>query len=221
MAQSPLAGAILVVLAAASPQDATLRDAEAELLSGDPNEALKILAGAGTTPRRLRLEVDAHVALQDREALPLLDALARHPGWWSHANHQRTQLQEASARQDRVRLGTILFALTLGLLILAGARELLVVRIETVVAGIVSAASLLLLSALSDPRRTGAGVVVVGGLALVPAGTAAVRRTAAPPRVRALIAASMLLGFAGVLWAVATQIGLGGLFGVLAKATTG
>jgi hypothetical protein len=221
MAGTALAAAILVVLATASPQDASLLDAEAALLSGDPQRALKILAGAGSTPRRLRLEVDAHVALQDREALTLLDALARHPEWTSHANHQRLQLEESAARQDRVRLGTILFALTLGLLILAGARELLVVRIETIVAGIVSATSLLLLSALSEALMTVAGVVVVAGLALVHAGTAAVRRTAAPPRIRALIAASMLLGFAGVLWAVAAQIGLGGLFGVLAKAAHG
>jgi hypothetical protein len=221
MAGTALAVAILAVLATASPQDATLRDAEAQLLSGDPRAALSTLAGAGTTPRRLRLEVDAHVALNDRDALPLIDALARHSGWEPHAALQRARLEETWVRQDRVRLGTILFALTLGLLILTGARELLAVRIETIVAGIVGALVLLLLGALSEPLMSVGGVVVVAGLALVHAGTAAVRRTAAPPRVRAMIAASMVLGLAGVLWAVGLQIGLGGLFAVLARATTG
>ena len=214
MAASALALALLLT---SSP----LADAEARLLAGDPNGALALLAGAGSTPRRLRLEADARVALQDRDAVVLLDALEKHPGWDQHARRQKSLISEAEDRKDRVRLGSILFALTLGLLILAGARELLIVRIETLVAGIALAVALLIWGELSKPLMTVAGVVALAGLALVHAGTAAVRRTAAPPRVRVMVAASMVLGLLGAVWAVGTQIRWGGLFELLLRASTG
>lgn len=210
-----------IAYAEATASDAPLRSAEALLLAGDASSALVTLAGAGATARRLRLEADAHVALQDRQATALIAALSRHAGWEQHSRRLTTALEVANDRRDRVRLGSILFALTLGLLILAGARELLRVRIETAVAGIAAVGSLLLLSKLSESLMTIGGVVTVAGVALVHAGTAAVRRTAAAPRVRAMIAASMLLGFIGAAWAVFTQIGLGGLLAILSRATSG
>jgi hypothetical protein len=212
--------ALLLTLAADPAQEA-LTAAEAELLEGDPHAALRLLAGAGSTARRLRLEADAYVALRDRGAVQYLESLKRHPGWEQHAGRQLMLLEEEKQRQDRVRLGSILFALTLGLLILTGARELLAMRIETVVAGIGAVAALLIWSQLSEPLMTVAGLVALAGVALVHAGTAAVRRSAAPSRVRVMVAASMLLGFTGAVWAVGAQIGWGGLFLVLARATTG
>ncbi len=197
---------------------APLRAAEADLLAGDADAALADLADAGSTPRRLRLEADAHVALHDHAAAALLEGLARHPGWAQHARRQQATMAAADAQQDSVRLGSLLFALALGLLVLAGARELLVVRIETVVAGIGAAAMMLILAELSKPLMSVGGVLAVAGLALVHAGTAAVRRTAAPPRVRAMVATSMVLGFSGAVWAVFTQISLGGVFALLATA---
>jgi hypothetical protein len=221
VASAPAVAVLLALAANPAPDESPLTAAEAKLLDGDAKAALALLAGAGSTPRRLRLEADARVALGDRDAPSYLEALAKHPGWEQHAMRQTMLLEEEKARQDRVRLGSILFALTLGLLILTGARELLVVRIEVLVAGIGAAAALLIWAELSKPLMTVAGVVAMAGVALVHAGTAAVRRTAAEPRVRAMIAASMLLGFAGAVWAVGTQIGWGGLVLVLSSASTG
>lgn len=208
------AGALIA--AKESSAEAPLWAAEAQLLAGDPKVALATLAGAGATARRLRLEVDARVALQDRQALPLIEALAGHDGWEQHAARQRAAMEAKERRQQWVRLGSMLFALTLGLLILTGARELLALRIETAVVGIGAALVLALVSQLSKPLMAVAGVACMAGVALVHAGTAAVRRTAAPPRIRLMIAASMLLGFGGVCWAVGAQIGLGGILSLLA-----
>lgn len=191
--------------------------AEVLLLAGDPAGARAVLdrAPPSDSPRRLRLEADIGVALEDRRAEPVLAALGRHPGWEQHAARQSGRLDDARTAENVVRLGTLLFAGCLGLLVLGGARELLRISRDTLLAGAALAVGLLVLASVSKPLMTVIGVVGVGGLALVHAGVSTVRRTAAAPRARTMIAVMMLLGFLGALFAVGTQLGVARLLALV------
>lgn len=221
----PVAGAPPVLLAPLKARSAAreaassrpLWAAELLLLSGDPAGARSVLdkAPPSDSPRRLRLLADIDVALQDRRAEAALEALATRPGWGQHAALQTGRLDRARTSETVVRLGTLLFAACLGLLVLGGARELLRVGPDTLIAGAGLAVALLVLSSVSKPLMTVVGLVGVGGLALVHAGVSTVRRTAAGPRVRTMIAVMMLLGFLGALMAVGAEVGLARLLALV------
>lgn len=193
---------------ARSPEAQPLGAAEAFILAGDPAPALEILATEAPTARRLRLEADAYVALHDprlEEALAPLDA---DPAWAQHAAWARGSFLADEARASAARTGTICFALCLALLLLGAGKELVRIGPDGIVLGVVWLACVAFLGQISKPLMVLAGVIGGATLALAHAGTAMVRRSAAGPRGRVIVATVVLLGSGGAAFGVAYRVGL-------------
>lgn len=185
--------------------------AETLLFARDPAASLDALLTAEVPrvdPRRIRLELDAHVALGHlRLGADRADALEIHDGWGVHARRQRQRLEEASTKRGIVRFSMILFATCLAALGLTGARGLLRPHFESVVFAVVVVAAVVVV-------RTGSGILAtlvalpgIASLALVHAAAATVRRTGVEVRGRMLATALVLIGGIGAFAAVVAQIG--------------
>lgn len=194
--------------------------AETLLFAKDPSGALDVLLSADvprTDPRRIRLELDAHVAL-GHEILGEARAaeLEKHPGWGVHARRQAQWLSEATTKRFIVRIALILFAMCLAVLCLGGSRELLRLSLEPLVvlgalvvaAAIVKTGSAILATLLLLPG--------LATLALVHAAAAATRRTQATVRGRVLAAVLVVLGVSGAFAAVVAELGPHRILGLVA-----
>jgi hypothetical protein len=186
--------------------------AETLLYAQDPGSALDRLLESPVgrdDPRRLRLELDAFVAKgHTRLGKDRAEELGVHDGWRVHALVQLERLEEMSDKRMWVRIALIMYALCLAALALGGARELLKVSVETLVfAGALLIAVVVVRSA-SDALAAVLALPGAGALALVHASAATVRRTAPTVRGRLLVGSLLVLGTAGVFFAIGAQIGL-------------
>ena len=194
-----------------------LAAAEALLLAGDPQAALPALARrsppvSGTGPRFLRLQADIRLALGDRlAASSALDALEQHAGWGAHVAARRRALDATSASRSASRYGLGLFACALAVLVLAGARELLRIRVESLVMAAAVLAALALTRYAAPAWAPLVGLVYVALLSVAHATAAARRRSEPGPRGRLLLAVVAVLAAGGVLAAAVGSAPIGRL----------
>ncbi|MBI4821144.1 MAG: hypothetical protein HY791_33095 [Deltaproteobacteria bacterium] len=189
----------------ASPCD-PMQDAETVLLAGDPGQALKLLARAPEGPRKVRLMLDGQLA--DRgllKARATAEVLAQFPGWLVHASRQAGMIERADQVETWTRIGTTMFALSLMMLSLAGLRELLKLRKESLVV-LVGILLSLGFSRLGGPATPlGLPLVVVSWGALGHAAVATAYRVEPGGRGRALLIALLATGMLGSSIAVLAQ----------------
>lgn len=228
---APIAPVLLDPLTAAAEVKAhselpPLLRAEVLLWAADPEGARAVLPTPIEGPRALRLESDALIQqVRGAEAEGALTRLGAYPGWQNHVAHQRAHLETLQWRRHGARAGLMMFALSLALLALGGARELLRVHPESL--------ALLLGGVLVLGLARGAGTVVAAYSALIVACTvtlghaavATLRRTRPGLRARLLIGVLLLSGILGAGAALGFQIGPASLLQALvagaAEGTTG
>jgi hypothetical protein len=188
-----------------------LRAAEIHMLAGGAQRALEILArlppidlareGAeDEAARRIRIEADAYLAMHDEEnAVRAMVALSRIPGWHAHGSRRRQPPpdQISPFRRALADTGVALFALSAGLLLIGAARELLRVRLETVLLAFAAAIAVLLASRTSPALAAPVGLVSFAAFVLGHAGAAAVARRLPGPRGRLLFGTLVVLGIGG------------------------
>lgn len=159
-------------------------------------------------PRRIRLELDAFVERGNaRLGADRADQLETFEGWGVHARVQRKRLEQISAKRTAVRIALILFSMCLAALALGGARELLRLSGETVVFAAAVVIGVVVVRSGSAPLAAILALPGAGTIALVHAAGAAARRTAPTVRGRLLMASLVVLGTAGVFFAIGAQIG--------------
>jgi hypothetical protein len=187
-----------------------LEAADIALQAGDPRLALSLIepfqpANKDEEARKLRVEVDAYVAIADHaRATERLDRLAKHDGWVTHGQRQRYYLNMGRTRGRIADAGLLVYALALGWLVLVGSRELLRVYKETLVFAAVSVVAVALFAVSGAAVFSNvAALAAIGVLALVHASAAAMRRLAPSPRWRLILLVFLILGSLG---AVATVI---------------
>ncbi|MBI2373152.1 MAG: hypothetical protein HYV07_04060 [Deltaproteobacteria bacterium] len=188
-----------------------LVDAETLILAGDPLGARERLRGAPESDRRLRLELDAAVALGDLiSARRFAASLLEDPGWRAHALRQAGMIERVELRETFTRIGTAMFALSLMLLALGGLRELLKLRKESVSAFLAAGAASFLASFGGPGTPPTAPLVFVSWSFLAHAATAVAYRVEPGGRGRAVVLALVFTGMVGsTLAALALLIAIG------------
>lgn len=190
-----------------------LEAADLALEGHDPRLALALIepfqpATPEEEARKLRIEIDAYVALADTaRAGERLDRLAQADGWAAHVARQRYHLKEGVTRRRIADGGLIIYALALAWLVLVGARELLRVYPETIGFGF---ASVLAVAAFvyggSIVFANVCALVAMAMLALIHASAAAMRRLAPSPRWRLILLVFLILGALGAVATVLARV---------------
>ncbi|MFO0727068.1 MAG: hypothetical protein U1E65_25025 [Myxococcota bacterium] len=184
------------------------RAAETELLAHDPRAAWATVERIGNEdPRTIRLALDAAVEMQDaKRALPLLEKLAQAPGWRAHAERQRWELTRTDDRRDLARLGGAMFAFALTVLLVGGGGALIrPTRTSMVLVGVLvaDAAFSVWVSPLLGRLLA---LIFLAWAVLGHAAASAIRRTAAPRRMRVFVVVLLGLGMVGVSLAILAPI---------------
>lgn len=192
---------------------ARLGAAEVLLLGRSPREARAVLEAlppitdAALAARAEALALDVAVAQGDDAAVArAAEALARRPGWSTHAQRQAMTSEVARTERTWALYGSILYSLALAVLMIGGARELLRPRLPTALVALVAAAAVAGTLALSPVLGR---VVMLADLALVALAHAAVstlRRADPSPRGRAFLAALVVVGALGVVIAIVAPL---------------
>lgn len=209
---------------ASEPADADerLRAAEIALIIGDFGRALAMLRSfeprtQDEDSRRVRLELDAALASGDRRlAEERLVVLAQREGWSAHVRRQDAHLQLLSGKRQLARFGTLLFAMSLSVLLWCAGRELLRLRRETLVFGFASVVALFVFRAVAASLVPPLGVAALATLSMVHASAAARSRLAPGARGRLVLALFLVLGMLGASLAVSSQLDPSRLFATVA-----
>jgi len=180
--------------------------AEAQLLLGNPRRALEALDRDPSDPRALRLELDARVRLGDRAGAERAAlALSKHEGWRMHALNTLGAVQLARDRDTSARVGLVLYACALAVLLLGGARELIRIRRESALMIAAVLAGIALAYRAEPPLSVAFALFDLAALAAVHAGVATFHRLAPGARGRLILATLVILAIAGALGAIAAR----------------
>jgi len=189
---------------------ARLRAAETLFFARDVAGARAILDGIGDDvdpARKKRLALDLAVLVSD---IPVAQravlALSKHDGWDNHARRQAFALTAIPRDAVIATFGRVLLALALGILLLGGAKELLVPRKPTLILAGAAAIAALLAAWVSPVLAQLVILVDLAALVLAHAGLATIHRVGPSPKGRVFLAVLVLLGSAGAVLAVLAPI---------------
>ena len=208
--------------ALAAPEQDVKRAAETLVLLGDGQRALDMLRRNRTTrrdPRTTRLVAEASRAIYDVQGVRSAGERLGDEQGWSQAG--RVFAQSAGwLKQRRLlqRIGLGLFALSLAVLGLSGARALLAIRGSTVVMTAATLAAVLIARQGAPRGVPVVALIGVGFLALAHAATSTVDRTRPDARGRLMAAALVVLGAFGLVLSVVARVPVEALWGLAPSA---